>query len=84
MPFEASEVRGDRVCAPGADGHWRAWVTVQVAAGALWRLGLHPDQPASVVNGPSPPGWWHAAGERYACATRISGPEQAWPERAEA
>ncbi|WP_128435122.1 hypothetical protein [Streptomyces cyaneus] len=66
MPFGAGEVRWDRVCGPGADGHWRAWVTVHVDAGALWRLGLHPGQPTAVVDCPSPPGWWHAAGERYA------------------
>lgn len=65
MPFEADEVRWDRVCAPGADGHWRAWITVQVDGGTLGRLGLHPGQASAVVNGPSPPGWWHAAGERY-------------------
>ncbi|MGW4870911.1 hypothetical protein [Streptomyces chartreusis] len=66
MPFTAGEVRWDRVCAPGTDGHWRAWITVHVDAGALRLLGLHPEQPTAVVNGPSPPGWWHAAGERYA------------------
>ncbi|WP_031485232.1 hypothetical protein [Streptomyces bicolor] len=66
MPLRADEVRVDRVCGPGADGRWRSSVIIHVDAGALWPLGLHPDQPASVVNGPSPPGWWHAAGERYA------------------
>ncbi|MGN9761418.1 hypothetical protein [Streptomyces sp. SD31] len=65
MPFAAGEVRWDRVCAPGSDGHWRAWVTVHVDAAALWRLGLHPGQASAVVDGASPPGWWHAAGERY-------------------
>jgi hypothetical protein len=43
-----------------------------VAAEALWRLGLHPGQPSSVVDGPSPPGWWHAAGERYALVRQAS------------
>jgi hypothetical protein len=37
MPFGADEIRWDRVCAPGADGHWHAWITVHVDAGALWR-----------------------------------------------
>lgn len=66
MPFRGDEVRLDRMCGPGADGQGCSWVIVHVEAGALWQLGLHPDQPPSVVNGPSPPGWWHAAGERYA------------------
>ncbi|MFE7272313.1 hypothetical protein [Streptomyces sp. NPDC057623] len=66
MPFEAGEIRWDRMCAPGPGGHWRAWITVHVEGRALWRLGLHPGQATAVVNGPSPPGWWHAAGERYA------------------
>ena len=65
MPFAAEEVRWDRVCASGPDERWHAWITVRVDAGALWRLGLHPGRPTAVVNGPSPPGWWHAAGERY-------------------
>ncbi|KUL26063.1 hypothetical protein [Streptomyces regalis] len=66
MPFDEEELRLDRACGPGGDGHWRSWITVHVDAGALRRLGLHPDQPTSVVGFPSPPGWWHAAGERYA------------------
>ncbi len=37
-----------------------------LVAGALAGPLLHPDQPTAVVNSPSPPGWWHAAGERYA------------------
>ncbi|MFJ9566458.1 hypothetical protein ACIRQQ_41280 [Streptomyces fuscichromogenes] len=36
-----------------ADGHWRGWISLSVEARALWRLGLHPDQPSSVVDGPS-------------------------------
>nr|WP_286251982.1 hypothetical protein [Streptomyces graminofaciens] len=67
MPFGGDEFTWDRMCAPDpADGRWRAWVTVRVRAEALWRLGLHPDQAASVGGSASPPGWWHAAGERYA------------------
>ena len=68
MPFAVErEVRFGLACGPGEDGRWRGWFTVEVAAEALWRLGLHPSQP-SAVDGPSPPGWWHAAGERYALA----------------
>jgi len=67
MPFVvAREVRFDLACGPGDDGQWHGWFTVEVAAEALWRLGLHPSQPSAVLDGPSPPGWWHAAGERYA------------------
>ncbi|HLL36678.1 hypothetical protein ACIG0D_21595 [Streptomyces sp. NPDC052773] len=66
MPFPPSDVRLDLMCAPGADGHWRGWITVAVAASALRRLGLHPAQRTAAVGGASPPPWWHAAGERYA------------------
>jgi hypothetical protein len=66
MPFPPEDVRLDLMCAPGADGRWRGWVTVAVAAPALRRLGLHPGQPTAAVDGTSPPRWWHAAGERYA------------------
>lgn len=55
-----------------ADGHWRGWIGLSVDARALWRLGLHPDQASSVVDGPSPPAWWHAAGLRYATAGRVA------------
>ncbi|WP_413759087.1 hypothetical protein [Streptomyces sp. MMBL 11-3] len=67
MPFTvADEVRWDLACGRDADGRPRGWFLVYVAADALRRLGLHPGQPSSRVDGPSPPGWWHAAGERYA------------------
>ncbi|KUO17969.1 hypothetical protein [Streptomyces dysideae] len=66
MPFVTDEVRVDLACGPGSDGRWRGGITVSVDGDALRRLGLHPSQPAAVVDGPSPPGWWHAAGERYA------------------
>jgi len=67
MPFVVErEVRFGLACGPGEDGRWRGWFRVEVAAEALWRLGLHPDQPSAEVDGSSPPGWWHAAGERYA------------------
>ncbi|SOD83297.1 hypothetical protein [Streptomyces sp. Ag109_G2-15] len=66
MPFEAEEIRIDLMCRIAEDGHWHGTLGLNVDARALWRLGLHPDQPTSVVNGPSPPTWWHAAGERYA------------------
>nr|WP_239135424.1 hypothetical protein [Streptomyces sp. SID12488] len=66
MPFTADEVRHDLACGPGANGHWRGWFTVYVAADALRRLGLHPGQStAPSCNGVPPPAWWHAAGERY-------------------
>ncbi|GGS03803.1 MULTISPECIES: hypothetical protein [Streptomyces] len=66
MPFEPEEIRIDLMCGRGADGHWHGTIGVNVDATALWRLGLHPGQPTSVVAGASPPAWWHAAGERYA------------------
>ncbi|WP_405888705.1 hypothetical protein OG762_31485 [Streptomyces sp. NBC_01136] len=78
MPFVLDEFRWDLACGRGADGHWWGWITVSVAAHALWRLGLHPEQPTARVNGASPPGWWHAAGERYAYERwPSSGPEAA-------
>ena len=52
------------MCGKRDDGHWFGWFTVRARAGALRRLGLHPDQPMSRVVGPSPPRWWHAAAER--------------------
>lgn len=48
------------------DGDRQCRIEVEVAADALRPLGLHPDQPSAVVNGPSPPGWWHAEAERRA------------------
>jgi hypothetical protein len=66
MPFRMEELRFDLPCGAGHDGRWRGWAAVRVEAGALWRLGLHPEQPAAAVDGPSPPEWWHDAGERYA------------------
>ncbi|MER7493962.1 hypothetical protein ABT033_15295 [Streptomyces pharetrae] len=66
MPFPPGDVHWERLCAPGPDGRWRAWVTVSVSARALWRLGLHPRQPTAGPAGVPPPRWWHAAGERYA------------------
>lgn len=68
MPFGVDALRFDLTCGRRADGRWRGWIRVQVEAEALRRLGLHPEQASSVVDGPSPPGWWHAAGERYAVA----------------
>ncbi|MEU1401129.1 hypothetical protein ABZ471_01955 [Streptomyces sp. NPDC005728] len=66
MPFASEEVRVDLMCRMDEDGHWHGTLGLNVDARALWRLGLHPDQPASVVDAPPPPAWWHAAGERYA------------------
>nr|WP_079141381.1 hypothetical protein [Streptomyces sp. LUP47B] len=57
MPFVvAREVRFGLACGRGDDGRWRGWFTVEAAAEALWRLGLHPSQPSAVLDGPSPPG----------------------------
>ncbi|MFJ3308078.1 hypothetical protein ACIPSA_34340 [Streptomyces sp. NPDC086549] len=66
MPFEMKEIRCDLWCRRETSGHWDNRIGLSVDARALRRLGLHPDQPTSVVDGPSPPAWWHAAGERYA------------------
>ncbi|MFE7465355.1 hypothetical protein ACFU6R_14820 [Streptomyces sp. NPDC057499] len=66
MPFAPDEIRSDLACGIGSDGHWHGWFDIRVHADALRPLGLHPDQPASGVTGPSPPGWWHAAAERTA------------------
>lgn len=72
MPFVKDEVRCDLMCGRRADGHWYGSIIVYVDARALWRLGLHPSQPTATVDGPSPPAWWHAAGERYAArASRV-------------
>ncbi|UXY30135.1 hypothetical protein N8I87_28670 [Streptomyces sp. HUAS TT20] len=67
MPFAMEEIRFDTWCRREPSGRWSDSIGLSIDARALWRLGLHPDQPSSVVvNGPSPPAWWHAAGERYA------------------
>ncbi|WP_432832044.1 hypothetical protein [Dactylosporangium sp. CA-092794] len=64
MPFADEAVRLSLACGPDATGRWRGHVTLSVPAAALWRLGLHPGQPASRIVGPSPPAWWHAEAER--------------------
>jgi hypothetical protein len=66
MPFRDSDVRVDLVCGRAGGGRWRGWVRIGIRADALRRLGLHPDQPSARLIGPSPPAWWHHAGERYA------------------
>ncbi|MFD8755418.1 hypothetical protein ACFV0O_31260 [Kitasatospora sp. NPDC059577] len=66
MPFATNSVRWGLTCGIGPDGHWRGWFDVQVSADALRPLGLHPEQPTAAVDGPSPPGWWHAEAERRA------------------
>ncbi|MGW1334655.1 hypothetical protein ACWD7B_10300 [Streptomyces rubiginosohelvolus] len=66
MPFAGELIRCDLACGIGADRHWRGWYTVRVDAEALRTLGLHPDQPTSVITAPSPPRRWHAAAERNA------------------
>lgn len=70
MPFAADEVRWGRACAPGEDGRWRGFFSVDVRAGALLPLGLHPDDPPARP-GASPPAWWHAAAERAVTAHRF-------------
>ncbi|MGW1881563.1 hypothetical protein [Streptomyces sp. NPDC001970] len=65
MPFDENEIRWGLACGVGPDGHWHGWFDVRVRSDALRRLGLHPDQPTAEVDGPSPPGWWHAAAERH-------------------
>ncbi|WP_328875955.1 hypothetical protein OHT76_41010 [Streptomyces sp. NBC_00287] len=77
MPFRPDEIQWGLACGVGPEGHWRGWFDVSVRGDALRRLGLHPDQPASKVVGPSPPGWWHAAAERNARTN--SGPVSASP-----
>ncbi|MBT2368040.1 hypothetical protein J7E88_22670 [Streptomyces sp. ISL-10] len=67
-----SDVSWGLACGPGPDGRWRGWFSVDVRADALRRLGLHPDQPTARADGPSPPGWWHAAAERTATARRFT------------
>nr|BFE57430.1 hypothetical protein GCM10020063_019560 [Dactylosporangium thailandense] len=64
MPFADDEVRIGLACGPDASGKWHGFYDVRVDAAALWRVGLHPDQPTSRIVGPSPPGWWHAEAER--------------------
>ncbi|WP_354638468.1 hypothetical protein [Kitasatospora camelliae] len=39
-------------------GRARGWIAVSVRSEALRRLGLHPDQPGSRVEGPLAPDWW--------------------------
>jgi hypothetical protein len=66
MPLNLDEVRVELRCGPASDGRWHGWFSVSLRADALRTLGLHPEQPSSVVRGPSPPAWWHAAAERRA------------------
>jgi hypothetical protein len=50
-------------CGPPKPGdHWQGWVTITVRADALRRLGLHPDQPTSAIEGPAAPAWWRRRG----------------------
>ncbi|MFJ8112244.1 hypothetical protein [Streptomyces sp. NPDC096132] len=68
MPFAADQVRWDLACGIGDDGHWWGSFGVFVDGRALVALGLHPEQASAAVEAPSPPPWWHAAGERYAAS----------------
>jgi hypothetical protein len=60
MPFPPDQVRVDLL---NRASHG-CWVRICVTAGALWSLGLHPDQPTSRPTGVSPPARWHAAAEQ--------------------
>ncbi|WP_426513930.1 hypothetical protein ACPPVO_26925 [Dactylosporangium sp. McL0621] len=64
MPFADDEVRIDVYCGRDESGRPSGSIVLRVAAGALERHGLHPDQPLSRAVGPSPPKWWHAECER--------------------
>ena len=64
MPIADDQWMFGLACGRDADGRSWGYFDVRVDAAALWRLGLHPDQPTSRVTGPSPPAWWHAAAER--------------------
>jgi len=64
MPLRPDEIYCCLACGPGADGRWHGWFTIKIKADALRALGLHPDQPSSIVVGPSPPAWWHHTAER--------------------
>ncbi|MFJ8042039.1 hypothetical protein ACIRBX_16210 [Kitasatospora sp. NPDC096147] len=57
MPFDEQDVRYDLTCGVGPDARWFCSRAVSVRAGALRRLGLHPDQPTSAAADP-PPAWW--------------------------
>ncbi|MEU4692274.1 hypothetical protein [Actinoplanes sp. NPDC023714] len=64
MPFGDEAVRVDVMCGRSADGRWWCDRSISVKAEELRRIGLHPDQPSAVVDGSSPPQWWHAEAER--------------------
>jgi hypothetical protein len=64
MPFADDEVRISLACGPDAAGRWHGRLSVSVAADALRRHGLHPDQPMSNITGPVLSAWWHIAAER--------------------
>jgi len=57
MPLSTNDILCHLSCGAGDDGHWHGWWSIHVKAEALRPLGLHPDQPSSVVQGPSPPAW---------------------------
>lgn len=69
MPIRDDEIVIGLLCRAGLEtGRRSCWYEIWIEPDALRRLGLHPDQPASKIVGPSPPTWWHAAAERAAGA----------------
>ncbi|MEU3276766.1 hypothetical protein [Streptomyces antibioticus] len=66
MPFTPDRLPYDLMCGRREDGRRWGEFAVLVDARALAAPGLLDGRPTAVVAGASPPGWWHAAGERYA------------------
>ncbi|WP_211240805.1 hypothetical protein [Hamadaea tsunoensis] len=48
------------ICGRYPDGTPWGSLNIRIRAQALWKLGLHPDQPAARIVGPTPPAWWRA------------------------
>lgn len=47
MPFASDDIRVDLVCRARYGEGLQGWVVISLRAGALRRLGLHPDQPTA-------------------------------------
>jgi len=65
MPFEPGDVRINLACGKRDDGLWHGMLSIQIPSELLRQLGLHPDQPWSLITGPEPPGWWRAEALRH-------------------